>query len=44
MRRLDIQNEIKSIIIIWNLTAKPTKIEVILYVIIIDFTEELIPS
>jgi len=44
MRGFNIQNQIKSIIIVRNLAAQSTKVEVILDVIIINLTKELISS
>lgn len=42
MVRFHVQYQIKSIVVIWNLVAQPTEVEIILYVIIIHLTEILI--
>lgn len=44
MRGFNIENQVECIFIIWDLAAQPTKIEIILNIIIINFTKELVPS
>jgi hypothetical protein len=44
VRRFNIQNEVKCIIVIWHLATEATEIEVILDVLIINLTKEFIAS
>lgn len=44
VRRFNIQDQIKSVIIIGNLAAQTTQIEIVLDVILINFTEKLIST